>query len=84
MNLKILSLINKRKDKKKIILLYEKEILDTGGGVKNAFSVIKNDNLLIGRMMLLVKIIDNKNIKNIIIKYKLNRLNEIIADSLIF
>ena len=44
----------------------------------------KEDNVLIGRIILLVKIIDNKNIKKIIIKYKLNKLNEASAVPLLF
>ena len=43
---KIKSLINKLKDKN-IMTLYENEILDTGGGVKNAIPFFKNKNLLI-------------------------------------
>ena len=43
----------------------------------------KKDKVLIGRIILLVKIIDNKNEKKIIIKYKLNKLKEINAASLL-
>ena len=45
--LKIEKSINRRKDNDDIELIYEKEILDTGGAVKNAIPYIKNDNLLI-------------------------------------
>ena len=45
--LKIKESINKRKDINDIELIYEKEILDTGGAVKNAIPYCKNNNLLI-------------------------------------
>jgi len=46
-HLKIESFINQRKDIVNIKLVYEKEILDTGGAVKNATPYFKNNNLLI-------------------------------------
>jgi MurNAc alpha-1-phosphate uridylyltransferase len=45
--LKIEKSINRRKDFNDIELIYEKEILDTGGAVKNAAPYCKNQNLLI-------------------------------------
>jgi len=44
---KIQKLLNKIKENNNITLVYEKKILDTGGGVKNAISYFKNDNFLI-------------------------------------
>jgi len=46
-HLKIERFISQRKDIDNIELVYEKEILDTGGGVKNAIPYFKNDDLLI-------------------------------------
>ena len=46
-SLKIEKSVNRRKDIHDIKLIYEKEILDTGGAVKNAIPYCKNDNLLI-------------------------------------
>lgn len=46
-HLKIRNLINKRKDKNIITLIYEKKILDTGGAVKNAIPYFKNKNILL-------------------------------------
>ena len=38
--------IEKNYKQKNIHLIYEKELLDTGGGVKNALSLFKNKNAL--------------------------------------
>lgn len=46
-HLKIKTSIDKRESKENITLINEKEILETGGGVKNAISLFNNDNLLI-------------------------------------
>ena len=46
-HLKIKTLIDKRKCFENITLINEKEILDTGGGVKNAIPFFKNNNILI-------------------------------------
>jgi MurNAc alpha-1-phosphate uridylyltransferase len=46
-HLKIEKSISKRKDIHDIKLIYEKEILDTAGAVKNAIPYFKNENLLI-------------------------------------
>ena len=46
-NFKIEKSIKKRNDKNMINLIYEKKLLDTGGGVKNAFSIIKNKYVLV-------------------------------------
>jgi MurNAc alpha-1-phosphate uridylyltransferase len=43
----IQNLINTSYDNKNIKLVYEEEILDTGGGVKNATSFFANDNILV-------------------------------------
>ena len=39
--------IKKREDNKMIKLVYEQEILDTGGGVKNIIPYVNNENLII-------------------------------------
>ena len=44
---KIQKSINLRKSQNNIKLIYEKEILDTGGGVKNAIPHFNNNNILI-------------------------------------
>lgn len=44
---KIQKLISLRKSQNNITLIYEKEILDTGGGVKNAIPRFNNNNILI-------------------------------------
>ena len=46
-HLQIQNLILKRKDKKNIKLIYENDILDTGGGVKNAISYFTNQNIMV-------------------------------------
>ena len=46
-HLKILKHIENRKDKKIIKVIYEKEILDTGGAIKNIIQNIKNKDLII-------------------------------------
>ena len=46
-SIKIEKAINRRKDIHDIKLIYEKEILDTGGAVKNAIPYCKNKNILI-------------------------------------
>ena len=43
----IQNLVNTSYDNKNIKLVYEEEILDTGGGVKNATSFFANDNILV-------------------------------------
>ena len=43
----IQNLINTSYDNKNIKLVYEEEILDTGGGFKNATSFFSNDNILV-------------------------------------
>ena len=43
----IQNLINTSYNNKNIKLVYEKEILDTGGGVKNAIPFFTNDNILV-------------------------------------
>jgi len=43
----IQNLINTSYDNKNIKLVHEEEILDTGGGVKNATSFFSNDNILV-------------------------------------
>ena len=43
----IFDYIESRKDKKIFNIIYEDEILDTGGAIKNALPLIKNDNLLV-------------------------------------
>jgi len=45
--LKIEKAIKRRKDIHDIKLIYEREILDTGGAVKNAIPYCKNENLLV-------------------------------------
>ena len=45
--LKIQDAINRRRDKDMISIIYEKELLDTGGGVKNAISYFSSNNILI-------------------------------------
>ena len=47
LNNQIESFINKSKVKEKIIMIYEKEILDTGGGIKNIIHHINANNLLV-------------------------------------
>lgn len=44
---KIIQHIDKRSDKELITILYEKEILDTGGGVINAIPYFKNQDIII-------------------------------------
>jgi len=39
--------IDRRNDKKNIKLIYEEEILDTGGGVKNAYPYFSSSNILV-------------------------------------
>ena len=39
--------VENRHDKKKIKIIFEKEILDTGGGVKNAISFFSTKNILV-------------------------------------
>ena len=46
-HLQIQNLINSNYNNKNIKLVYEEEILDTGGGVKNATSFFTNDNILV-------------------------------------
>ena len=46
-HLKIKASIDNRESIENITLINEEEILDTGGGVKNAISLFKNNNLLI-------------------------------------
>ena len=47
LNNQIESFIAKFKERKKIITVYEKEILDTGGGIKNIIPYINSNNLLV-------------------------------------
>ena len=47
LNNQIESFINQLKERKKIITIYEKEILDTGGGIKNIIPHINSNNLLV-------------------------------------
>ena len=47
LNNHIESFIDKSKERKKIITVYEKEILDTGGGIKNIIPYINSNNLLV-------------------------------------
>ncbi len=47
LNHQIESFIAKSKERKKIIMIYEKEILDTGGGIKNIIPHINDNNLLV-------------------------------------
>jgi MurNAc alpha-1-phosphate uridylyltransferase len=44
---KIQEFLKKRKDKNDIFFIYEKEILDTGGGVKNAIDYFTNKNIIV-------------------------------------
>ena len=44
---KIYKLINDKYSNKNIKLIYEKKILDTGGGIKNALPYFMNDNIII-------------------------------------
>jgi len=46
-HLKIYEMINERKDKNLIKLIYEEEILDTGGGVKNAIPYFVYDDIIV-------------------------------------
>ena len=47
LNHQIESFIDKSKEREKIITVYEKEILDTGGGIKNIIPHINSNNLLV-------------------------------------
>jgi len=47
LNHQIESFINQLKERKKIITIHEKEILDTGGGIKNIIPHINSNNLLV-------------------------------------
>ena len=47
LNNQIESFINQLKEREKIITIYEKEILDTGGGIKNIIPHINSNNLLV-------------------------------------
>ncbi|MDC0037168.1 nucleotidyltransferase family protein [Alphaproteobacteria bacterium] len=47
LNNQIESFIDKSKEREKIITVYEKEILDTGGGIKNIIPHINSKNLLV-------------------------------------
>tara|TARA_B100000315_G_scaffold173880_1_gene162335 strand:+ start:285 stop:989 length:705 start_codon:yes stop_codon:yes gene_type:complete len=56
--------------RKNIIITYEKELLDTGGGVKNALPFFQNNNVLILNSDIFWKPENFQDIKNLIINFK--------------
>ena len=66
---KIEKLIKKRGSTDDIILIYEKEILDTGGGVKNAIPHFTNNNLLIINCDIFWRDENLKDVKSLIYSY---------------
>ena len=70
---KIKEVISSRKDIKDITLIYENEILDTGGGVKNAVRYSNSKNILVVNSDIFLRENNIKDIKKLIDKYEINK-----------
>lgn len=66
--------IKKHRLKEKIIIIYEKNILDTGGAVKNASFLFKNRNILITNGDIFWQNNNLIDVKKMINNYKINNL----------
>lgn len=74
---KIKESIDRRSDKKIITLIYENDILDTGGGVKNILPYIKNKNLIVSNSDIFWQkenLLDAKKLLKLFLKKKLPSL----------
>jgi len=73
---KIQTSIYKRKliEKDNIILIYEKDILDTGGGVKNAIPIFANNNLIVINSDIFWRVENLIDAESLINSYKINLL----------
>ena len=66
--------INKHRLREKIEIIYEENILDTGGAIKNASSFFKNRNILITNGDIFWQDNNLNDVKNMINNYKINNL----------
>lgn len=71
-NNKIEDFIKKIDNSKDITLIYEKEILDTGGGIKNAINHFENNNLIVINSDIFWRKDNLNDVKNLIYSYKNN------------
>ena len=71
---KIAEVIRKNNIMKNIELIYEKEILDTGGGIKNAISNFKNRNILVTNADIFWQDNNLNDVKNLINSFSFNNL----------